>query len=98
MDLAAKMWSNPMKLAEAQMRMWHDYMRLWHSSMSSASWARSRSRWPQAAKSDSRFKNEVWENNFLFDYIKQSYLIAADNIQKTVGRGAGARPADRRAR
>jgi polyhydroxyalkanoate synthase len=83
MDLAAKMWSNPMKLAEAQMRMWHDYMRLWHSSM-----ARFLGEKPepvaQAAKSDSRFKNEVWENNFLFDYIKQSYLIAADNIQKTV--------------
>jgi polyhydroxyalkanoate synthase len=43
----------------------------------------------QAAKSDSRFKNEVWENNFLFDYIKQSYLIAADNIQKTVAEVQG---------
>ena len=49
----------------------------------------------QAAKSDNRFKSEVWENNFLFDYIKQSYLIAAENIQKTVAEVAGARPADR---
>ena len=46
----------------------------------------------QATKSDSRFKNEVWENNFLFDYIKQSYLIAADNIQKTVAEVQGLDP------
>ena len=32
-------------------------------------------------KGDSRFKDEEWSKNFLFDYIKQSYLIAARNIQ-----------------
>jgi polyhydroxyalkanoate synthase len=82
-DLAAKMMANPMLIAEAQMRMWHDYMRLWHSSMS-------RFLGEQAApvaeppKSDTRFRSEAWTSNFLFDYIKQSYLIAADNIQRTV--------------
>ena len=91
MDLAAKMWSNPMKLAEAQMRMWHDYMRLWHSSMSRLLGEKPEPV-AQAAKSDSRFKNAVWENNFLFDYIKQSYLIAADNIQKTVAEVQGLDP------
>ncbi len=88
MDLATKLWSNPMQLAEAQMRMWHDYMRLWHSSMS-----RFLGETPEpvapAASSDTRFKNEVWENNFLFDYIKQSYLIAANNIQETVANVQG---------
>jgi polyhydroxyalkanoate synthase len=82
-DLAAKMMGNPMLLAQAQMRMWHDYMRLWHSSIS-----RFMGETPQpvaeAPKSDSRFKSEAWTNNFLFDYIKQSYLIAAENIQRTV--------------
>jgi polyhydroxyalkanoate synthase len=88
LDLAAKMWSNPMKLAEAQMRMWHDYVRLWHNSMSRLLGEKPEPV-AQAAKSDSRFKNAVWENNFLFDYIKQSYLIAADNIQKTVAEVEG---------
>jgi polyhydroxyalkanoate synthase len=90
-DLATKLMANPMQLAEAQMRMWHDYMRLWHSAMS-----RFLGEKPEPvvtpSKSDSRFKSEVWENNFLFDYIKQSYLIAAQNIQRTVSEVQGLDP------
>jgi len=82
-DLAGKMLSDPMKLAEAQMRMWHDYTRLWHSSMQ-----RFLGETPtpvaEPSKSDNRFKSDVWQTNFLFDYIKQSYLIAAQNIQQSV--------------
>ena len=51
--------------------------------------ARSPRRWSPPSKSDNRFKSEVWENNFLFDYIKQSYLIAAQNIQSTVAEVQG---------
>ena len=91
LDLATKMWSNPMKLAEAQMRMWHDYMRLWHSSVSRLLGEKPEPV-AQAAQSDSRFRNAVWENNFVFDYIKQSYLIAADNIQKSVAEVQGLDP------
>jgi polyhydroxyalkanoate synthase len=94
-DLAAKLMANPMQLAEAQLRMWNDYVRLWHSSM-----ARFLGETPgpvaQPSKSDNRFKNEVWENNFLFDYIKQSYLIAAQNIQNTVAQVQGLDPQTQR--
>jgi polyhydroxyalkanoate synthase subunit PhaC len=88
MDLAAKMMANPMLLAQAQMRMWHDYTRLWHASMS-----RLLGETPQPVaqppQSDNRFKSEAWTSNFLFDYIKQSYLIAAENIQRTVSEVEG---------
>jgi polyhydroxyalkanoate synthase len=90
-DLAAKLIANPMQLAQAQMRMWHDYLRLWHGAM-----ARFLGEKPEPvatpAASDTRFRNEVWENNFLFDYIKQSYLIAAQNIQRTVAQVQGLDP------
>ena len=90
-DLAGKLMANPMQLAEAQMRMWHDYARLWHGAMS-----RFLGEKPgpvaEPSKSDTRFKSEVWENNFLFDYIKQSYLIAAQNIQTTVAQVQGLDP------
>jgi polyhydroxyalkanoate synthase len=88
MDLAAKMIANPMLVVQAQMRMWHDYMRLWH-----ASTARLLGENPQPVaqppQSDNRFKSEAWTSNFLFDYIKQSYLIAAENIQRTVSEVEG---------
>ena len=35
-------------------------------------------------KDDKRFKDEEWEEHFLFDFIKQSYLIAARHIHDTV--------------
>ena len=71
--------------------MWHDYMRLWHSSMQRLLGEKP-APVAEPAKSDNRFKNEVWQNNFLFDYIKQSYLIAAQNIQKSVADVQGLDP------
>src|SRR3546814_12501685 len=31
-----------------------------------------------------RFKDAAWEENFLFDYIKQSYLVTSRWLQSTV--------------
>jgi len=36
------------------------------------------------AKGDARFKGEDWSGHFVFDYIKQSYLIAARHMQHAV--------------
>jgi polyhydroxyalkanoate synthase len=38
----------------------------------------------QPAKGDARFKDVEWSDNFLFDFIKQSYLIAARHTQHAV--------------
>src|SRR4029453_12989301 len=74
MDMWAKLLANPMALAVAQMNMYFDYLRLWQSS-----WLKllGQAADPVAApaQGDNRFKDEDWQNNFLFDYIKQSYLI-----------------------
>jgi len=91
MNLGASLMANPWKLAEAQMQMWQDYMRLWQGAMQRFLGEQSEAV-AEPAKSDNRFKNEVWENNFLFDYIKQSYLIASNNIQKMVTDAQGLDP------
>jgi len=84
MELAAKMLANPYRLAEAQMNLWWDYMTLWQSSMLKMMGAPSE---PVAepAKGDKRFKHEDWHAHFLFDYVKQSYLIAARWMHDQVG-------------
>ena len=76
MEFAAQMLANPAKLAEANMSLWWDYMSLWQSSLLKAIGAPTQ---PVAepALGDKRFKHEDWQEHFLFDYIKQSYLIAA---------------------
>ena len=87
-DLAGKLMTDPFKLAEAGMRMWQDYFMLWQNTMKKAMGEES-APVVQAPGSDNRFNSELWQNNLVFDYIKQSYLIAAQNIQKTVSEVEG---------
>jgi polyhydroxyalkanoate synthase len=83
MDMMAKLLANPYKLAQAQMNLVWDYFSLWqHSMMRVAGLSASPIASPE--KSDKRFKDEEWEEHFLFDFIKQSYLIAARHIHDTV--------------
>src|SRR5947207_13212604 len=75
LELAAKMLANPYRLAEAQMNLWWDYMSLWQSSRLRMIGAAS-DPVVEPAKGDKRFRHEDWHEHFLFDLIKQSYLIA----------------------
>jgi polyhydroxyalkanoate synthase len=91
MDLYSKLLSNPAGIAAFSANMMLDYMQLWQSSwmrmlgMASA---------PVVApgKGDGRFKHGDWSDNFMFDYVKQSYLIAARHIQHTVAQVEGLSP------
>src|SRR4051812_3095700 len=92
MDLYARLAADPALVASMSVNLWVDQWRLWQSSwmkmvgMDSPPVA-------EPAKGDWRFKDEEWSKNFLFDYIKQSYLIAARHIQDAVARVDGL-PAD----
>jgi len=92
MDLYAKMASDPALVASMSVNLWVDYARLWQSSWMKMFGLASA---PVAvpSKSDSRFKDEDWSANFLFDLIKQSYLISARHIQNAVAQVEGL-PAD----
>ena len=83
MDLSSRLLANPYKLAQTQMNMMWDYFSLWQGSMLKMAGMPMN---PIAApeKGDKRFKDEDWEQHFLFDYIKQSYLIAARHLHDTV--------------
>jgi polyhydroxyalkanoate synthase len=83
MDLYGRMLANPMALATASLSMWLDYAQLWQSSWLKLLGQDVR---PVAtpAKGDSRFRDDEWSDNFLFDFIKQSYLIASRHIQHAV--------------
>jgi len=92
MDLYAKMLSNPAALAASSANLMIDYLQLWQSS-----WMKMMgvevSPVAAPAKGDGRFKDDDWSSNFLFDFIKQSYLITARHIQHAVAHVDGL-PAD----
>lgn len=83
MDMMAKMLANPYQLAQAQMSLVWDYFSLWQHSMLRFSGMQP-SAMVQPAKGDNRFKDSEWEEHFLFDFIKQSYLITARHIHDAV--------------
>ncbi len=83
LELSAKMLANPYKLAETQMNLWWQYMNLWqHSWLKMFGVAAAPIAEPN--KGDKRFKHEDWQEHFLFDFIKQSYLIAARSLHQAV--------------
>jgi polyhydroxyalkanoate synthase len=85
MSLARGMAENPTKIVEAQFELWRGFMGLWESTarrMLGGDGA------PVVAPAagDKRFKDKDWQENQLFDFIKQSYLLTANWIQSTVGK------------
>jgi len=88
MDMMAKMLANPYKLAQTQMNLVWDYLSLWQHSMMRFTGMPST---PIAApvKGDGRFKDVEWEEHFLFDFVKQSYLITARHVHDAVSKVEG---------
>lgn len=83
MQMMAKLLANPYRLAQVQMNLIWDYFSLWQHSMLRF-WGLKTPPVAAPSKGDKRFKDEQWEEHFLFDFIKQSYLIAARHIHDTV--------------
>jgi len=91
MDLYARMAADPARLASFSMNLWLDQMRLWQSSWMKLMGLDS-GPVAEPEKGDSRFKDEDWSKNFMFDLIKQSYLISARHIRQGVADVEGLTP------
>ena len=83
LDMTARMLAAPEALVRAQLSLWQDYMSLWQST---ARRMIGESSQPviRPTSEDRRFKDALWDESFVFDYIKQSYLLTARWLQKTV--------------
>jgi polyhydroxyalkanoate synthase len=68
--------ANPGKLMTAQIELWQDYMKLWQS-MGEKLTGQSVQPVAEPLKGDRRFNDEEWQDNPVFDFIKQSYLLTA---------------------
>jgi len=83
MDLYSRVLMDPSAFAAASVNYWLDSMRLWQSAWMKMV-GQDHAPVAEPAKGDSRFKDDDWSGNFVFDYIKQSYLIASRHIQHAV--------------
>ena len=88
LEMTAHMMADPGKLVQAQMNLWQDYMKLWQSTTARMLGEVSE---PviEPDTGDRRFKDTAWDENQMFDFIKQSYLLSARWMQSTVGEVEG---------
>ncbi|GAB4236037.1 MAG: class I poly(R)-hydroxyalkanoic acid synthase [Kiloniellaceae bacterium] len=83
MEMTHRMMADPAKLVQAQMTLWQDYMRLWQTT-AQRMMGQEAEPVAEPEKGDRRFKHPEWDENELFDFVKQSYLLTARWMQSTV--------------
>jgi polyhydroxyalkanoate synthase subunit PhaC len=83
MEMTGRMISDPAKLIKAQMALAQDYLTLLQRTTRRLLGGTAE---PVVtpARDDKRFRDTAWDENTLFDFIKQSYLLSARWLQSTV--------------
>ncbi len=89
MTLSSHLLANPYKLAEAQTELMSEYFSLWQHATMKMMGLPSSPAVDTPARTDKRFKDESWESNIIFDFIKQSYLITAGRLHNVVSEAEG---------
>ena len=84
LEMTTKLMADPGRLFRAQVNLWNDYLRLWQRTTERLLGVETAVPVIEPTDSDKRFRDPLWEDNTLFDFIKQSYLLSARFMQSTV--------------
>ncbi len=83
--MARSLAADPAPLIDAQMRWWEGYLRLWEQG---ARRLRGEEGAPEPVAApepdDRRFRDPAWTESWVFDHLKQSYLLTAACVQSAV--------------
>ena len=80
-DLAQQALTDPTPIIKEQFALWADLTLLWQRTVLRTLFNMPAEPVVTPAKSDKRFKNEVWSENYFFDTIKQCYLLWSNHLQ-----------------
>ena len=83
LEMTARMMADPARLVQSQLSLWSDYLTLWQRTAQRFLGGEAEPMIEPPA-GDRRFRDAAWSDNTLFDFIKQSYLLTARWLQKTV--------------
>jgi polyhydroxyalkanoate synthase subunit PhaC len=82
-EMTARMMSDPSRLVQAQLSLWNDYMTLWQRTAQRFLGGNPEPM-IEPLRGDRRFRDAAWNDNTLFDFIKQSYLLTARWLHRIV--------------
>jgi polyhydroxyalkanoate synthase len=91
LEMTAKLMANPAQLVQAQLGYWQDYLTLWQNTTRRIMGIET-SPVIESDPKDKRFKDAAWNQNEVFDFIKQSYLLSARYINDVVSKVDGLAP------
>ena len=91
LEMTTRLMTDPSRILQAQVELWGEYVNLWQSA--ARRWMGEDAQ-PVVTpnRDDKRFKDSAWNENVLFDYIKQSYLLTARWMQNQVKQVEGLDP------
>jgi len=81
--LAKAMGEDRQTVFNGQLQLWRDWLGLWETTARRILGGEA-SAVVAPAPGDRRFRDSEWQRNEIFDFIKQSYLLAANAMQQTV--------------
>jgi polyhydroxyalkanoate synthase len=76
LQMTQRMMDDPARLAEAQVGLWNNYMELWQHTANKMM-GQNAEPLVTPETDDRRFLDSDWEENPVFDFIKQSYLMTS---------------------
>ena len=82
-DFNTAVMMQPTALFEAQARGWNDWTALWRT-MGERAMGQETTPVATPAKGDRRFSDAAWTDEPVYDWLKQSYLLAAKQLQDFV--------------
>ncbi|MEM9421066.1 MAG: class I poly(R)-hydroxyalkanoic acid synthase, partial [Pseudomonadota bacterium] len=94
-EVAQALTSNPLRLMQMQLGLWENYTKLFSATMERMSGTENEPvAIPRAG--DRRFAHKAWEENPMLDFVKQSYLLFSDWVNKTIEQADGVDEATKR--
>jgi polyhydroxyalkanoate synthase len=79
----AVLMSNPRRLAELQFEYWQQWAGLWQNALAKMNGEKVEDIF-KPEPGDRRFRSDEWNENVLFDFIKQSYLMSSKWMHRVV--------------
>ena len=83
--MARSLADDPSPLIDAQMKWWDGYLKLWQQGAERLRGEEPTEPVAAPAPDDRRFRDPAWTESWVFDHLKQSYLLTAACMQSTVG-------------
>jgi len=75
-EATARLWSDPIKLAQAQFSLWQSYAELWQRAAEKLGGGQLEPITP-TEHTDRRFRDPAWEEMQVFDFLKETYLLTS---------------------